>query len=112
MRPTGNNNENIIVEKALNLRASLAGIASIADLSVSPSYKAYAEKPFYESYPPDDPNYFKFKGVEWREEHKSVLVWALEHPESEPVLDWWIPITLNSRALNGVRSINLFWCGP
>jgi epoxyqueuosine reductase len=89
MKSTNNNVGTIIIEKAKELGASLAGIASIADLSASPSYKAYAEKPFYESYPIDDPNYFKFKGVEWREEHKSVLVWALEHPESEPVLDWW-----------------------
>ena len=81
--------ERIIIDKAKELGASLAGIASIADLKESPSYKAYAANPFYESYPPDDPNYFKFKGVEWSDEHKSVLIWVLEHPISEPALDWW-----------------------
>ncbi len=89
MESTGNNVEKIITEKAKELGASLAGIASIANLKASPSYKAYAEKPFYEEYEPDNPNYFKFKGFEWREEHKSVLVWALEHPASKPALDWW-----------------------
>ena len=89
MKSPGNNIEKIIIDKAIELGASLAGIASIADLKASPSYKAYAEKPFYEAYEPDNPNYLKFKGFKWREEHKSVLVWALEHPASEPVLDWW-----------------------
>jgi len=73
------NIENIIVEKALELGASLAGIATIDDLKASPSYEAYEKRPFYKEY----------KGVEWREEHKSVLVWALVHPASDPVLDWW-----------------------
>ena len=89
MKSAGNNIEKIIVDKAKEMGASLAGIASIADLKASPSYEAYAKKPFYEEYERDNPNYFKFKGVEWREEHKSVLVWALVHPVSEPVLDWW-----------------------
>ena len=71
MKSPKNNVEPIIINKAKELGASLAGIASIADLKASPSYMAYAENPFYESYPPDDPNYFKFKGVEWHTEHKS-----------------------------------------
>jgi len=79
MKSNGKNIEKIIIEKAKELGASLAGIATIADLKVSPSYAAYDKKPFYEEY----------KGVEWREEHKSALVWALVHPASEPVLDWW-----------------------
>lgn len=89
MISTGNEIETRIVEKALNLGASLAGIAVIEDLKNSPSFEAYANKPFYEAYEPDHPNYFKFKGFDWHEGHKSVLVWALEHPESEPALDWW-----------------------
>lgn len=68
-----------IVEKAREVGASLAGIASLEDLKKAPSYAAYDKNPFYEEY----------EGVKWREEHKSILVWALEHPESEPVLDWW-----------------------
>ncbi len=79
MKSDGNEIEKIIVEKAKEVGASLAGIATVDDLKAAPSYAAYDKAPFYEEY----------KGVEWREEHKSVLVWALVHPESEPVLDWW-----------------------
>jgi len=89
MHSPRSNIENVIIDMAKELGASLAGIARIVDLKASPSYKAYASKPFYEEYAPDHANYFKFKGVEWKEEHKSVLVWALEHPESAPALDWW-----------------------
>ena len=89
MKSEGNKIEKTIVEKAKELGASLAGIASIADLKASPSYEDYAKRPFYEEYDRESPNYQEFKGVEWRAEHKSVLVWALVHPVSEPALDWW-----------------------
>ena len=89
MKSAGSGVEKIILDKAKELGTSLAGIASIADLKASPSYEAYSKKPFYEEYDPDSPDYHEFKGVRWREEHKSILVWALVHPISEPVLDWW-----------------------
>ena len=89
MKSDGNNIEKTIIEKAQELGASLAGIASIKDLKASPSYKVYSKKPFYEEYDRKDLNYFEFKGFKWRKEHKSVLVWALVHPASEPALDWW-----------------------
>jgi len=79
MKSDSNKIEKTIVEKAKELGASLAGIATIDDLKASPSYEVYDKSPFYPEY----------KRVEWREEHKSVLVWALVHPASEPVLDWW-----------------------
>jgi epoxyqueuosine reductase len=79
MKSDGSKIEKNIVAKAKALGASLAGIARIDDLKASPSYAAYDSRPFYEEY----------KGVKWREEHKSVLVWALAHPASDPVLDWW-----------------------
>ena len=79
MKSDGNEIEKTIVAKAKELGASLAGIANVDDLKASPSYEIYDKRPFYKEY----------KGVEWREEHKSVLVWALVHPISEPVLDWW-----------------------
>jgi epoxyqueuosine reductase len=71
--------ERTIVEKALELGASLAGIATVDDLRASESYEIYDKRPFYGEY----------ERVEWRPEHRSILVWALVHPESEPVLDWW-----------------------
>ena len=79
MKHDGNGVEKTIVEKAKELGASLAGIATIRDLKASVSYEIYDKRPFYEEY----------EGVKWRREHKSVLVWALAHPASDPVLDWW-----------------------
>jgi epoxyqueuosine reductase len=84
-----NNIERTIVEKAIELGASLAGIARIKDLKASPSFEVYTKTPYYEEHDPSSPDYFEFKGFKWRKEHKSVLVWALEHPISDPVLDWW-----------------------
>lgn len=78
---TSNHNtiEKTLVEKAKTLGASVAGIASVDDLKASTSYAVYDKKPFYEEY----------RGVKWNADHKSVLVWALVHPASDPVLDWW-----------------------
>jgi len=75
----GKNDEQKILQKARELGASLAGIAAIKDLKASPSYAVYDKNPFYEEY----------DGIKWNAEHKSVLVWALHHPKSEPVMDWW-----------------------
>ena len=79
MKSDGNGIEKTILKKAKEVGASLAGIASVEDLKAAPSYAAYDKAPFYEEY----------TGVKWHEEHKSILVWALVHPASEPVLDWW-----------------------
>jgi epoxyqueuosine reductase len=81
--------ERTIIDKAKELGASLAGIARIEDLKASPSYEVYSKNPFYEEYDRESSDFHEFKGVEWREEHRSVLVWALSHPASDPVLDWW-----------------------
>lgn len=83
------NLEKIIIVKAKELGASLAGIARIEDLKASKSFAIYRKAPFYEEYDQDSGNYFEFEGFKWKEEHKSVLVWALVHPASEPALDWW-----------------------
>jgi len=74
MSSNGKSIEKTIIAKAKELGVSLAGIASISDLKASPSYEIYDKKPFYEEY----------KGVKWREEHKSVLVFALSHRDLHP----------------------------
>ena len=79
MESDGNKIEKTIIDKVKEMGASLAGIAAIADLKASPSYAIYDK----------NPNYPEYKGVEWKEEFKSILVWALVHPASEPILDWW-----------------------
>jgi epoxyqueuosine reductase len=89
MKSYDKNIEETIIQKTKELGGSLAGIARIEDLKASKSYQVYKNKPFYEAYEPDSPNYFEFKGFKWNKDHKSVLVWALVHPASEPTLDWW-----------------------
>ncbi len=79
MTSDGSSIESAILEKAREMGASLVGIARVDDLRASNSYEIYDKAPYYDEY----------KGVEWREEHRSMLVWALAHPPSEPVLDWW-----------------------
>ena len=71
--------EQKILAKAKELGFSLAGIARVGDLKASKSFEIYDKKPYYPEY----------KGVEWNPDHKSILVWALAHPPSEPILDWW-----------------------
>jgi epoxyqueuosine reductase len=71
--------EKRIIQRAKAEGAALVGIVRIADLKNAPSYATYDRNPFYPEY----------KGVEWKDEFKSVLVWGLPHPPSEPVLDWW-----------------------
>ncbi|TFG85293.1 MAG: epoxyqueuosine reductase [Spirochaetales bacterium] len=97
--------ENVIIEKAMEIGASLAGITSIAALKASPSYAVYDKRPYYDGY----------KGVEWKEEYKSVLVLALAHPESKPVLDWWsmkVPgFTPGNRALRDLSKNLKTWLG-
>ena len=68
-----------ILEKARNLGASAAGIASVEDLRRVASYRVFRDDLYYEDLP----------SVRWPEEHRSVLVWALPHPSSQPALDWW-----------------------
>lgn len=79
MEPAEKPIERRLIEKAMELGASLAGIARVAELKASPSYAAYERRPFYPEY----------QGVTWDGTYRSVLVWALHHPADQPVLDWW-----------------------
>jgi epoxyqueuosine reductase len=105
MKSDGNEIENTILEKAKELGASLAGFAAVDDLKASPSYELYDKAPYYDDY----------EGVKYREEHKSVLVWALAHPASEPVLDWWslkVPgFTPGNRVLRALSKKLRVWMG-
>jgi epoxyqueuosine reductase len=73
---------NRIIRKALEFGADLAGVASVEELKLSPSYNQYERKPYYdffESLPP------------WPEAAPTVLIFAVRHPRSLPELDWWDP---------------------
>jgi epoxyqueuosine reductase len=105
MRSNGNEIVNTIVEKAKELGASSAGIANVEALKASSSYEIYDKLPYYDEY----------TGVNYREEHKSVLVWTLVHPPSEPVLDWWsleVPgFTPGNRVLRKLSKQLRIWLG-
>ena len=105
MKTDGKTIEDTIIDKAKELGASLVGIARVEDLKASRSFEIYDKKPYYDDY----------KGVEWNPEHKSVLVWALAHPASEPVLDWWsfkIPgFTPGNRVLRKQSRRMRIWLG-
>lgn len=60
-----------IVEKAQSLGATLAGIVRAAELRGCPSARSLQ------------------KDESWLRDDQSVLVLALEHPVSQPELDWW-----------------------
>jgi epoxyqueuosine reductase len=68
-----------ILQRAFELGASLAGLASVLDLKKSPTYGIYDRSPYYSGY----------SGVEWPGKAETVLVLALEHPSDKPELDWW-----------------------
>jgi epoxyqueuosine reductase len=69
----------LIVDKAIEFGASLAGLTPSEALKASPSYQMYDRSPYYEGY----------AGVTWPSEALSVLVLALQHDPAEPGLDWW-----------------------
>lgn len=71
--------KNLIIEKATDMGASLAGIARFSSLKNSPSYEVYEKSPYYERY----------ERFLWPENVCSVLVLALEHHPDAPELDWW-----------------------
>ncbi len=82
----------VIINKALELGASQAGICSMADLIEAPSYKLALLLPALEMNDDEaeenqpNPEF----GVKLSPEAKSVLVISYAHPESEPQLDWWL----------------------
>lgn len=80
-----------IVNKALSLGASLAGVADVDLLKKSPSHDIYAKlepnqgtgsRDFVEGVEPGV--------VKWPPLAKSALVIALAHNEAAPEMDWWI----------------------
>ena len=79
-----------IIEKALDLGASLAGIANVEELKNAPSYVFAPKLPQGDSVANRESNMGLKPGeVAWPEGGKSALIVAVEHPESKPELDWW-----------------------
>ena len=69
-----------IIDKTIEMGASLVGIASVMDLQKSPTYELYKSRPYYPSFE---------KIPDWSEENLSILVLALSHAPRKPEMDWW-----------------------
>ncbi len=85
--------DDVIINKALEYGASLAGIANLEELKRSPSH-TISNKIFETS---------KYSGVgtrsvegitpgevKWHNEALSAIVIAIEHPREVPEMDWWV----------------------
>ena len=70
-----------IINKAKEMGAAAAGIASVESLKQSPSHKILDKKTGLEI-----PG---FSGIRWPAGARSALVIAVSHPEHRPELDWW-----------------------
>jgi len=79
--------ESQIIEKARELGADLAGIASVALLEQSPSHELFnriGEKIDGVGFAPAG-----FREINWPANMKSVLVIGVAHPQDKPELDWF-----------------------
>ena len=88
--PTQSEITNRIVEKAISLGASLAGVASVAALKQSPSHvlapkmaqnNGVGTRATVKGIKPGE--------VAWPTNARSAVVIAVMHAESQPELDWW-----------------------
>jgi len=94
-----------IINKAISLGASLAGIASLNLLKKSPSHDIYTKiKPNQGAGSRDFEEGVEPGVINWPSNAKSALVIALFHREVAPEMDWWIEQD-NDRESQGCRSL-------
>jgi len=80
-----------IINEAISLGASLAGIASVEQLKKSPSHDIYTKiEPNQGVGSRDFAKGVKPGEVAWPPSAKSALVIALAHKEDDLEMDWWI----------------------
>lgn len=80
----------MIVAKAKEFGADLAGIARVEDLKQSPSHQISERMPDFANVGAKEVEGRRPGQVDWPEGAKSAVVIAIEHPEDKPELDWWI----------------------
>jgi epoxyqueuosine reductase len=68
-----------IINKALEIGATSAGITSVARLKQVASYEIYHARPYH----------LWYEGVNWPAHAKSVVLLTLYHDPANPELDWW-----------------------
>lgn len=77
----------LILKKAKEFGADLAGIANVEDLKKSPS--SITESRIPEGKIGQRDGQLEPGEVAWPEDGNSVIVIAVSHPEDKPELDWW-----------------------
>ena len=84
-------NANSIIRAATDNGASIAGVASMKALKVSPSHKIYMNMGDYSGIGTvkDESVLPKKQLFDWPDSVRSVLVIGLSHPKDKPELDWW-----------------------
>lgn len=80
----------MIVSKAKEFGADLAGIARVEDLKKSPSHLISECMPAFANVGAKQIEGRRPGQVDWPEGAKSAIVIAIEHPPQKPELDWWI----------------------
>ena len=83
--------EKRIIETAIENGATLAGIASMKALKVSPAHRIYTKMGAYAGVGTvkEDAAAKGARLFNWPDCVNSVLVIGLSHPEKQPALDWW-----------------------
>ena len=80
----------MILTKAKEFGADLAGIARVEDLKNSPSHLISERMPEFANVGAKEIEGRRPGQVDWPAGAKSAIVIAIEHPEDKPELDWWI----------------------
>jgi epoxyqueuosine reductase len=81
----------MIIEKAKEIGASLAGIASVEHIKKSPSHQIIKILGMeIDGVNPYQEIVAGFDEVKWPTYAKSALVIAVSHPQDKPELDWWV----------------------
>ena len=80
----------LIVAKAKEFGADLAGIAKVEDLKRSPSHLISEKMPDFANVGTKEVAGRRRGQVDWPDGAKSAIVIAIAHPPEKPELDWWI----------------------
>jgi len=78
-----------IIEQALNLGASVAGIANVDALKNSPSHFVFGKLDRFNGVGTTNSGNVAPGQIAWPDNVGSAVVVGVEHPEDKPELDWW-----------------------
>jgi epoxyqueuosine reductase len=80
---------NPIIEYAINLGASVAGIANVDALKKSPSHFIFGKLDRFDTVGRMEAGKVAPGQIDWPANAGSAIVVGVEHPEDKPELDWW-----------------------